>query len=41
MLVLYRKNIRKKIAANRKGGKPKGWRKNKSEGGEIGETHKT
>lgn len=27
--------------ANRKGGKPKGWRKNKSEGGEIGETHKT
>lgn len=27
-----------KIAANRKGGKPKGWRKDKSAGGEIGET---
>jgi hypothetical protein len=32
---------KRKIALNHKGGKPKGWRKNKSESGEIGETHKT
>lgn len=32
---------KKKIALNRKGGKPKGWKKMKSAGGEIGETQQT
>lgn len=32
---------KKKISLNHKGGRPKGWKKSKSESGEIGETQQT